>query len=80
VRTTLAGNGYITEAVLRITTFALEELGAQRIEIRCDPRNTRSAAVAERAGYTLEAHFRNHMRAPDGGLRDTLVFARYPES
>ena len=51
-------------------------LHAQRLIIRCDARNLRSARVAERAGYRLEATLRREMRAPDGSLRDTLQFVR----
>ena len=76
LRTSATGQGYMTEAVIGLTQFAFEALGAVRIEIRCDSRNARSTAVAERAGYTLEAHFRCHERAADGSLRDTLVYAR----
>ncbi|RPJ02523.1 MAG: N-acetyltransferase [Chloroflexi bacterium] len=79
VRTCLSGQGYVTEAVLGITDFAFKHLGAQRIEIRCDSLNTRSTAVAERAGYTLEARFHHHVRATDGSLRDTLIYVRFPE-
>ncbi len=75
VRSSLQGLGYITETVRRLTDFAFETLLAQRIEIRCDALNTRSAAVAERCGYTLEARFRRHSRGVDGHLRDTLVYA-----
>ncbi len=78
VRTSLAGQGYITEAVRAITQFAVEQLGARRIEIRCDADNVRSAAVAERAGYHLEARFGQHMRSPQGDLRDTLVYVMIP--
>jgi RimJ/RimL family protein N-acetyltransferase len=78
VRTSLSGQGYVTEAVRGITDFAFHFLGAQRIEIRCDSRNTRSAAVAERAGYTLEATFHHHVRGTDGSLRDTLIYVRFP--
>ena len=76
IRTSLARQGYITEAVNGIAAFAFEHLKAERIEIRCDARNLRSAAVAERAGFTREACMRRQSRAPDGKLRDTLVFAR----
>ena len=48
VRASLEGQGYITEAVKGISKFASEELGALRLEIVCDSRNKRSAAVAER--------------------------------
>jgi RimJ/RimL family protein N-acetyltransferase len=76
VRASLEGQGYVTEAVNGITRFAFDTLMAQRIEILCDVRNRRSAAVAERCGYQLEAHLRKDSRAPDGSIRDTLVYAR----
>ncbi len=75
VRTSLQGQGYITEAVLAQTRFAFDVLGARRIEIRCDARNTRSARVAERAGYTLEGRLRHFVRAVDGTLADILIYA-----
>ena len=76
VRRRFAGQGYITEAVRGITRFAFETLAARRVEIHCDARNERSQAVARRAGYELEATLRKHMLAPDGELRDTLIFVR----
>ena len=76
VRTSLSGQGYITEAVSGITAMAFERLDAVRVEIRCDARNERSAAVARRAGFTLEACLHKDSRTPDGNLRDTLVFRR----
>lgn len=78
VRTSLSGQGYITEAVRGITRFAFEHLGAERVEIRCDARNERSAAVARRAGYALEATLHHQARAIDGSLRDTLLFVMFP--
>jgi RimJ/RimL family protein N-acetyltransferase len=77
-RTSMTGQGYITEAVLGITAFAFRHFEAQRLEIRVDARNTRSIAVAERAGYTLEARLRHHDRGVDGSLRDTLLYVRFP--
>ena len=76
VRRRFGGRGYITEAVHGITRFAFETLGARRVEIRCDARNVRSRRVAERAGYALEATLHKHKVAPDGYLRDTLVYVR----
>jgi RimJ/RimL family protein N-acetyltransferase len=76
VRTAYEGHGYITEAVRRIVNFAIDELDARRIEIRCDARNERSAAVAHRVGFVHEATLhqarRDHL---SGTLQDTLVFA-----
>jgi RimJ/RimL family protein N-acetyltransferase len=77
VSTPYAGQGYITEAVIGITDFAFDVLGAKRLEIRCDSRNERSAAVARRAGFELEATLRQDDRHHlTNALRDTLVFAR----
>ena len=79
VRTPYAGRGYITEAVEGIATFAFQRLGARRLEIRMDARNERSAAVARRAGFELEATLRNEARHHQTGeLRNTLVFVRWP--
>src|SRR5262249_32653217 len=76
LRSSLHGQGYMTEAVEGITQFAFQTLGAERGEIRCDCRNERSAAVARRAGFVQQAYFPRNGRANDGGLRDSLVFAR----
>ncbi|HTG68621.1 MAG TPA: GNAT family N-acetyltransferase [Candidatus Udaeobacter sp.] len=76
VRSAFSGKGYITEAAEAITNFAVQELKANRVEIRCDSRNTRSARVAERLGYTLEGILRNEKCAVDGSLRDTMVFSK----
>jgi RimJ/RimL family protein N-acetyltransferase len=78
-RTSFTGNGYITEAVKAITYLAFDAPGARRVEIRCDPDNLKSAKVAERAGFTLEATLRNNELGTDGTLRDTLVFAMTPD-
>lgn len=78
VRSSLQGEGYITEAVRGITRYAFEHLGALRAEIRCDARNLRSAAVARRAGFTQEGQLRSDGRLPDGSLRNTLIFGRLP--
>lgn len=75
LRASAAGHGYMTETVRLLTDYAFEHLGANRVEIRCDARNTHSAAVAERLGFVREGRLRNTEIAADGVLRDTLVFA-----
>ena len=74
------GQGYVTETVCALTRIGFDVFGANRIEIRCDARNLRSRRVAEGAGYTLAATLKNDVVAPDGKLRDTLVFALFPET
>jgi RimJ/RimL family protein N-acetyltransferase len=70
------GQGYITEAVKGITRFGFEVMKAERIIIRCDEQNVRSAAVARRAGFTLEGILRLDDRTADGSqLRNTMLFA-----
>jgi len=76
LRTAYGGHGYMTEAVTGLTRFAREYLHANRITIGCDVLNTRSKAVAERAGYTLESYQRNERRRADGGLRDSYVYVK----
>jgi len=77
VRKRFEGKGYISEAVTGISGFAIRELGAKRIEIRCDALNERSAAIPRRLGFTLEGILKNDDRHHlTGQLRDTMIFAR----
>jgi RimJ/RimL family protein N-acetyltransferase len=77
LRTTYTGRGLMTEAVLKLTEFAFETLKAHRVEVRCDERNTRSAAVAQRCGYSLEGILRHNGRDHlTGALENTMVFAQ----
>lgn len=77
LRTSMAGQGYMREAVQAITDYAIRELAANRIEIRCDASNTRSAGVARHLGFTLEGILRNDgLDCEKGQLRSTMVFAK----
>ncbi|NDC37033.1 MAG: N-acetyltransferase [Proteobacteria bacterium] len=68
------GKGVVSEAVL-----AMEEelctVGFHRIEIRCDIRNQRSAAVAKRCGYTLDGVLRQNIHER-GRYNDTMVWGK----
>ncbi len=85
LRTSAAGKGFMTESVRLITDFAFDHLWANRVEIRCDARNERSAAVPRRLGFTQEAHLRWAQTFVDATVRDMLIFAlirtdpRWPE-
>jgi RimJ/RimL family protein N-acetyltransferase len=48
LRADATGQGLATEAAEALTQAAFAELGATRVEIRCDPRNLRSARIPER--------------------------------
>lgn len=70
------GNGYTTEAVNALTNMSFNTLGAQRVEIRCDDLNPRSARVAELAGYSLEGVMRKKSRNHRDQLCDTRLYAK----
>jgi len=76
VRASESGKGYVTEAVNGLVAFALDAIGAERIEIITDAENLASRRVAERCGFTLEGILRRERRAPQGSLRDTCIYAR----
>ncbi len=73
VRASEQGRGYVTEVVRLLTAYVFEVLQAQRIEIVCDARNTRSIAVVERVGFVREGRLRNLWRRADGTLADEVV-------
>lgn len=75
IRTSQSGRGLMTEAVAGIIDFAFGQLQANRVEIRCDARNTRSKRIAERLGFTLEGVLRSDSCDVEGKLSDTLLFA-----
>ncbi len=62
-----------------ITRLALELGGVERVEIRCDPRNIRSIAVARRAGFRHLTTLERDTTTPSGAPRDTMVWERYFE-
>ncbi|MFS0778043.1 GNAT family N-acetyltransferase [Neobacillus sp. 3P2-tot-E-2] len=77
IDTRFSGRGYITESTEAITKFAFTELHAKRVEIRCDSRNTKSRAIPEKLGFTLEGILKNDgISVESKELRDTCVFAK----
>lgn len=81
VRSSATGQGYAAEGVNALVGWALDAaggLGAQRVELVTDSDNSASRRVAERCGFTLEGTLRNTMRAPDGSLRSSCLYAKLP--
>jgi RimJ/RimL family protein N-acetyltransferase len=77
IDTRFSGKGYITESTEAITKFAFTELNAKRVEIRCDSRNTKSRAIPEKLGFTLEGILKNDgISVESKEPRDTCVFAK----
>lgn len=69
------GRGLMSEAVSRLVVFA-DEVGFQRLEIRCDTRNIASKAVARRAGFDWEGTLRRVRFDNRDRLCDLEIWAR----
>ena len=76
IRTSDAGKGLTTEAVIAVTDFAFKIIKADRLFIRCDENNVASARVAEKCGFLLEGILRHDSHDCFGGLRNTKLYAR----
>ena len=68
----------LPEAVRLLMDYAFNAFAANRVEIRCDELNVRSAAVSQRLGYVLEGRLRNVIGAAGGRLRTTLIYSLTP--
>lgn len=68
------GRGYMTEAVERIVRIAFEDLALHRVEANVIPRNVRSIAVLERAGFSREGVSPRYLRIA-GVWEDHVRFA-----
>jgi [ribosomal protein S5]-alanine N-acetyltransferase len=66
--------GYMTEAVRRLISFGFAELGVQRIFATCNPANTGSYRVMEKAGMQKEGYLRSS-RFVKGAWSDALQYA-----
>ena len=61
--------GITTEALKRIIKFVFEETNINRIEAKCEPENSASSRVMEKAGFTYEGTLRDELRIK-GKFRD----------
>ncbi|MEU8637823.1 GNAT family protein [Amycolatopsis sp. NPDC048633] len=66
------GNGYATEAV-RCVLDRVFAAGVRRVSAECDARNTASARLLERLGFSREGHRRRHTWLK-GEWTDDLLF------
>ena len=67
------GHGYATEAVRALSQLAFD-FGVERLEVRTDPDNTPSRALAERAGFVLEEIRQDVHDRPDGVRRPECIY------
>lgn len=71
------GRGYVTEAVAALVRLGFDTLELDRLEIQCDPANTRSAGVPKRLGFVHEATLPRRSFAPDGTPSDSMIWSLY---
>lgn len=64
-----------TEAKLLLLGHAFEHLGCLAVEFRTHFFNQQSRRAIERLGAKLDGILRNHLRSPNGTLRDTCVYS-----
>ncbi|MFN3662175.1 GNAT family N-acetyltransferase [Yoonia sp.] len=64
-----------TEAKLLLLSHAFDTLGCLAVEFRTHFMNQQSRRAIERLGARLDGILRQHMRLPDGSLRDTCVYS-----
>lgn len=64
-----------TEAKFLLLKHAFENLGALRVQLKTDARNTRSQRAIERIGGVMEGVLRRHMKVWDGHQRDTVYYS-----
>jgi N-acetyltransferase len=67
--------GVNTESKLLLLTHAFEVLGCVAVEFRTHWHNLQSRTAIAALGAKQDGVLRNHRRASDGTLRDTVVFS-----
>jgi RimJ/RimL family protein N-acetyltransferase len=64
-----------TEAKLLMLRHAFDTWNVERITFKTDARNVRSRTAIERLGAQFEGIRRAHVRASDGGIRDSAYYS-----
>jgi RimJ/RimL family protein N-acetyltransferase len=67
--------GLNTEAKMLLFAHAFDTLGCIAVEFRTHFLNQQSRRAIERLGAKLDGILRNHSLAPNGTLRDTVVYS-----
>jgi ribosomal-protein-alanine N-acetyltransferase len=69
------GSAVNPEAKLLLLRHAFETLGALRVQLKTDLRNSQSQRAIEKLGAVREGVLRKQMVLPDGHVRDTVMYA-----
>ncbi len=67
--------GYATEFSAALTKVAFEIENVNRVEIHCDPGNTRSNAIPKKLGYVYEATLRGRTETIEGEQSDSMIWS-----
>lgn len=60
---------------LLLMAYAFDDLGAGRVSLKTDGRNTRSQSAIKKLGCQYDGTLRHHRLRPDGSVRDTAYFS-----
>ena len=74
IRADEVGRGLVTESTAALTRVAFEVDSVQRVVIRCDPENVRSAAIPRLLAFSHEATLPDALEGGDGERRDGMVW------
>ncbi len=77
LRPEFRGRGFATRAVRLISDWAIGVVGVRRVVAGTFPENKASQRVLERAGFELEAVFKQALPLRDGTRIDNVQFVRY---
>ena len=83
VRVEAVNRGIATETAAALTKVGFEIIGLDRMEIHCDMRNARSAAIPRKLGYVHDGNLRRRsitVGAPADSMIWTMFCDEYPNS
>lgn len=69
------GTAVNPECKFLLLEYAFDVIGANRVELKCDPDNARSRAAIAKLGATFEGVLREHLILPSGKKRDSAMFS-----
>lgn len=68
-------SGVNPDTKLTLLSYAFDQLGAGRVQLKTDVRNQRSQRAIAGIGAQFEALLRRYQRRTDGTIRDTVLFS-----
>ncbi len=69
------GTGLNKHCKFLLLSFAFDQVGMERVELRADNNNERSIAAMKSIGCKVDGILRSNMPKKDGGRRDSIVLS-----